>query len=833
MKRAIAKKHHERDANSYGGRGAALSEESIGPLGVLFSLVLIAISVAILDYGVLPPPFALNSIATADVRARTDFSYNDPDELNTLRIDAGERAPNVYVEDSNWVDTSLHELGELTAIVDVASSAADARDRASRFPAAAQLVEELYKFKEQNGAERKGFLSSTLLVYIRSKLQTLADEGVLTEEHLKDERNKRGAREIIRLGAAHLQAAPAGRRTNEPRPRVKVADLRDTRGARDVLSNAPFLNLYPEHLKFQLRNYFVSICKLDANLQLNEQECAIEKAKACDAVGSGEILVHRNDVILAKDQAITKLVLEKMHEEYRAYKAALSLSVRIRHVTGLATLAFGVLMCFLFAASRLQESVFKRRQALVMLGILCMATLLVTRLLLLSGLSAALTPLVFVAMVAALAFSQAVTLLALFGLTVLIVFAGIFWEAAPGQTAVPALPIAMLVGGIAAAMPARNLQKRLDLLYYGAVGGIVQCVLVAGLSLLGTGIVGVPSLFDVAIAGVNGVLCGLLVLGSLPLIESLFGILTNIRLFELSDMNQPALRRLQLEAPGTFAHTLQVRFLAEPASDAIGANTRLISAGVLYHDLGKTLKPEYFVENQLDAESLHQRLRPSVSALLITAHVKDGVELAREYGLPQQIIDFIPEHHGTTLVSYFYHSARKNAEAQGASSDSGGRAAVQESFFRYPGPRPRSRETGIVMLADTVEAASRTLTSPSAARLQAFVHELIMEKMLDGQLDECELTFADLNAIEDSFVRILVTRFHSRIRYPGQQPDESKPPEHSGKTTVVEPQAPAGPETPKPAPSPAVVPPAQPAVARRQALTETRFLARPESGKAE
>jgi len=187
-------------------------------------------------------------------------------------------------------------------------------------------------------------------------------------------------------------------------------------------------------------------------------------------------------------------------------------------------------------------------------------------------------------------------------------------------------------------------------------------------------------------AGVNGPVCGLLALGSLPLIEPLFGILTNIRLFELSDLNQPALRRLQAEAAGTFTHTLHVRFLAEPASDAIGANTRLISAGVLYHDLGKVLKPEYFVENQMDAEALHQRLRPSVSALLITAHVKDGIELAREYRLPQQIIDFIPEHHGTTLVSYFFHSAKKNAEGQGPGSESGGRPSGAGIVLPLPWP---------------------------------------------------------------------------------------------------------------------------------------------------
>jgi len=225
---------------------------------------------------------------------------------------------------------------------------------------------------------------------------------------------------------------------------------------------------------------------------------------------------------------------------------------------------------------------------------------------------------------------------------------------------------------------------------------------------------------------------------------------------------------------------------------------------VLYHDIGKVLKPEYFIENQMDAPERHGRLRPSVSALLITAHVKDGIDLAIEYGLPRQLIDFIPEHHGTTLVSYFYHSAKKNAES-GAGGPSGPQT-VQESFFRYPGPKPRSRETAIVMLADTVEAATRALSSPNAARLASFTHELIMDKVLDGQLDECPLTFADLARIEEAFLRILITRFHARIRYPGQEDDDHRASDGSKTTIIVPalldvepaPAAPAAPAAPGP-----------------------------------
>jgi putative nucleotidyltransferase with HDIG domain len=200
---------------------------------------------------------------------------------------------------------------------------------------------------------------------------------------------------------------------------------------------------------------------------------------------------------------------------------------------------------------------------------------------------------------------------------------------------------------------------------------------------------------------------------------------------------------------------------------------------VLYHDLGKTLKPEYFVENDPEAAERHRRLKPSVSALLIISHVKDGIDLAHEYGLPQQIIDFIPEHHGTTLVSYFYHTAVRDAEKGATAEGVSNGVEVEEAFFRYPGPKPRTRETAVVMLADTIEAASRTLRTPSATRLQQMVHDLLMEKMLDNQLDECGLTFADLALIEDAFLRVLATSLHSRIRYPGQEEegDDEREPE--------------------------------------------------------
>jgi putative nucleotidyltransferase with HDIG domain len=758
------------------GAGGALPNEKIGPVGALFCLLLIAGAVLVLDYDVLPPPYAEKVPAPEDVYARLDFQYNDPTELKNMREEAGRRAARVYLEDSAWAKNVMRDLRDLVALVERARSVNDARERAARpYPQDKQLAEELFKYEDQH---RKA-LANIILDRVERSLDILAEKGVLTSEDLETERNKPGnVREIIR------------RPLHGPEEREPVERLTDVFGASWDLERGSWREGLPAELERQLAAYLK--LRLASNLHLDAALTEKEAARARNEVGETSITVNQNGFILNKGNLIRAVDLEKLREENRAYKASLDPKQRLKHLCGLAIAPLGVLLLFVLMLNRIDERMFQRRRALVMLGLLSLAALAIVKALLLAGYSLALAPFIFVGMVAALAFGQSVALLVLFGLFALSVFAGIRWEAATREGSIPALSLALLVGGVAAALPAARLRDRWDLLKYSFLAGLLQSGLVAGLLCLGeertsifTSVNGLPGPVDAWLALLNGPVCGLLLLGSLPLVEPFFGILTNIRLFELADMNQPALRRMQLEAPGTFAHTLQVRNLAEQAAEAIRANTRLVSAGALYHDLGKLLKPEYFVENQMDAEGLHQRLRPSVSALLITAHVKDGIELAHEFGLPQQIIDFIPEHHGTTLISYFYHSAKKGAAAAADAAESSGATpapgAVEEAFFRYPGPRPRSRETAIVMLADTVEAATRTLGSSSPSRLKSFVHELLMDKMLDGQLDECNLTFAELALIEGAFLRVLVTRYHSRIRYPGQEEE----PVQENKTTIM------------------------------------------------
>jgi metal dependent phosphohydrolase len=258
------------------------------------------------------------------------------------------------------------------------------------------------------------------------------------------------------------------------------------------------------------------------------------------------------------------------------------------------------------------------------------------------------------------------------------------------------------------------------------------------------------------IGAVNGMLSSVLMIGSLTLLESAFSITSMLRLLELSNPNHELLRKLLIEAPGTYHHSLMVGNLAEASAESIGANPLLVRVGAYYHDIGKVKRPEYFSENQRSFENPHEKIAPALSALIITSHVRDGVDIAREARLPQAIIDFIEQHHGTSLAKYFYTRALEEDREGNLSEES----------FRYEGPKPQSKEVALVMLADIVESGVRSLQDPTPARIRNRVRMLIKDKFDDGQLESCDLTFRDLDIIRDSFCKILEGIYHKRIEYP-------------------------------------------------------------------
>lgn len=282
-------------------------------------------------------------------------------------------------------------------------------------------------------------------------------------------------------------------------------------------------------------------------------------------------------------------------------------------------------------------------------------------------------------------------------------------------------------------------------------------------------------LVDAFLGFMGGIVSGVLATGFTPLAELLFGYTTDIRLLELASMDQPLLQELMIQAPGTYHHSLIVANMTEAAAKSIGANSLLAKVAGYYHDIGKIKKPLYFIENQFDAENRHEKLAPSMSSLILISHVKDGVELARKHRLGKPIIDIINQHHGKSLIAYFYQKAIE-AREKAITSKGADLPPINIDDYRYPGPKPQTKEAGLVMLADMVEAACRSLSEPTPARIQGMVSRLINNAFTDGQLDECELTLKDLHQIAKHFHQILATVHHKRIEYPTQTvPTKGKP----------------------------------------------------------
>jgi putative nucleotidyltransferase with HDIG domain len=340
--------------------------------------------------------------------------------------------------------------------------------------------------------------------------------------------------------------------------------------------------------------------------------------------------------------------------------------------------------------------------------------------------------------------------------------------------------ILSLVGGITSVLLAYQVRKRLQLLQAGIYIGAVT--LVTGMALGRLNIAdcfGVDAMNHLQVLGQGSaaafgtaVLTALLISGLLPLFEGTFHLTTDISWLELSDLNHKLLRQMQLEAPGTFHHSLVVASLAEAAAEKIGANAPMCRVCSYFHDVGKLKKPGYFIENQHDGvENPHDTLTPTMSSLIIIAHVKDGVDLAVKHKLNPRIIDVIQEHHGDSLVYYFYRRAQDQKKSEMEKVDRRlenpeDLPMVEEKNFRYPGPRPSTRESGIISLADSIESASRSLKKPTPPKIRTLVEDLIRAKINDGQLDDCPLTLRELAIVKDSFASTLRSMLHSRIDYP-------------------------------------------------------------------
>lgn len=486
-------------------------------------------------------------------------------------------------------------------------------------------------------------------------------------------------------------------------------------------------------LSIVLAKYFIK-----PNLFLNTAETQRRQEEARSSIPPVKQVILKGQVIIRKGDIVTK--------EHIKLLDALGLREKKTNIAGIVGLVI-ILVLAEFTIITFMRNMLTSIYENVLFNWL-IALLLIIGLILVRGfsyISIYLIPLATVGILATTLLDYRIALL-------LIIFTGTI----PNITSLESLRyfLPMFIGSIGGIIATLNVTQRSDFTKAGAIIALAQVFGVGAISIMGyTDIKSI--LLNVGYGAGSGILSAILAIGMMPYLEHLFQIVTAIRLTELTNFSQPLLKRLMLEAPGTYHHSILIGNLAEAAGEALGANLALIRAGAYYHDIGKVRRPYFFIENQLVGENIHDRLPPSLSRLIILRHVDDGVSLARQYKIPEQIINFIREHHGTSLVSYFYYQAMKEDPEN-----------TKEEDYRYKGPKPRTKETAILMLADAVEAAVRSLEHPTPQKVESTVRHIIEERLNDGQLDESPITLGDLSIIGEAFVKVLTGMFHLRIEYP-------------------------------------------------------------------
>ncbi len=497
---------------------------------------------------------------------------------------------------------------------------------------------------------------------------------------------------------------------------------------------------------------------LVANLHYSAEETAKQRESALNSLSSVRTWFRAGQRIVAKNEPVTRTHIEWLnalaeHRSESGTKAGL-FQYLLPILARLLFVAF-VYLTFLWAVYLLRGRAQFRLDRIVPLLLIVMTTIAAAYLITeQANLSMYLVPIAAGVILAAILYDLETAVLVT--LTEAVLF-GIIYEFNFEYSFIA------IASGLVAAFTMRAVKKRSDFYrgaLYLALAITATAFLLESLRFSSAEII----LRQCGFALINAAASSFIAMATLPLFESLFSFTTNITLLELSDMNHPLLKRLALESPGTYHHSLVIGSLCEAAAEAIGANALLARIGAYYHDIGKMEIPDYFVENQVGVRSRHEELSPSMSAIVIKSHITRGRELAEENDLPDKIIAFIEEHHGTSLMSYFYNKAKELHPDE----------EISDTEFRYPGPRPQSKETAVLMLADSVEAASRTLEDPKPARIRNLIRKLINDKFQQGQLSESNLTLADLQGIEDAFAKVLMGAFHSRIDYPKREEEKAK-----------------------------------------------------------
>lgn len=659
----------------------------------------------------------VGDIPEKDVRAPYAFLVFNKERMEEKRRQAEEKVEPVYILDDGLAEKLNRKITLLFAEIRGAKEKEEILISLSPFSLRILGVEERAEKAEEAAEEIVKFL---------------LDRGIFPE----GERLPLVGKKVV------IRQAGSGKERKEETSRIiKWKSLKEVVGqkAREILPGDRLLRI-------AVREIIESV--IEPNLSLDEEESNRRRKEARDAVLLQYDRIEEGERILTGGVKVTEADIKKL-------EALLSSSAPRRVLSTVGGLSILTLIFFFIVGIYLhkyQSVVLTDLRILLLLGLIVIGVILVAQLIIGYGLSGYLIPVAIASMLIAILVEPR---LAVVVAVVLSIFIGVLTGYRLDYMVVA------LVGGMVGLFSVAKVRRRSDLIRAGLLVSLVNVTAILGFRLLEP--LTQERIVRVLVSGVgNGIISAVVSLGILPILEPLFKITTDIKLLELLDINQPILERMKNEAPGTYQSSLVVANLAESAAQDIGANALLAKVGSYYHDIGKINKASYFSENRMLAKDKHEKLNPTMSSLILISHVKEGVELARKNRLPEVVIDIVHQHHGTTLASFFYQQAVEEDE----------RRTVSKDTFRYPGPKPQTREAAIVMLADSVEAASRTLSDPTPGRIKNLVKKIINNKFIDYQLDESNLALRDLHRISEAFTRMLIGMFHTRVEYPGEEPDE-------------------------------------------------------------
>ncbi|GIW98064.1 MAG: 7TM receptor with intracellular metal dependent phosphohydrolase [Pirellulaceae bacterium] len=720
------------------------------------------------------PPFSYREgdVPTRDIIARVPFTIVDHEQTQALRDQKRREVLCFYVNDPRPFEELTADLLALlrriecqpseqsfeTEQLDAVQQLVGDRSGAAA-PDVADAAQELCKLLHRDPLEPSGKLLSA----IQQVLAPIAEQGVLTK--LSHDSDQGSQRSIIVLPEEIVVDVARVRYSQlvEDLPQAIVQQIEQAYGDPDVVPAARIIADYLAR-------------KLPKNTLVYDRERSEQSRRRAEAsVHEAEVSYYASVSRLAiAGQPITRdKELPLLQAEHAAWLASLStVETAFHFLAFMGMLAAVCLLCGIYIYAQYDRQLLSDTYRLVRLGITIVVACLLCRWAAAVPLRAEIMPLVAVAFTITIAYGRQMGLL-LATCLALIVTLGLGFDLAAFVT--------LAAGGCAASLLLGRIRTRTRLMYVGVLVALIVAATHVGVQTV-RGMLHVvnPETIDLLpiqtawrsmaahlfwqslqLGGMT-IAAAALMTGVLPFIEKIFDVQTDLRLLELGDASHPLLRQLAQRAPGTYNHSINVAAIAEAAADAIGAHGLLTRVGAYFHDIGKMFKPNYFIENQDQGTNTHAALQPAMSTLVIIAHVKDGANLARQHGLPRRIIDFIEQHHGTTLVEYFYREATKRNEANP------NKEVVSETSFRYPGPKPQTLEAAVLMLADSVESASRALVEPTPARIQHLVDAIAMKKLLDGQFDECGLTLRQLHTIKQSLVKSLTAIYHGRIKYPDQ-----------------------------------------------------------------